>query len=217
MIIFLILTIILLLGYYFWSKKPNKLQPTIDYLKNRSIIVHLVKEVEDCEKIILRLNQEKIVGFDTEWDKNQDVALIQVATQSMCFLFQIPTELPVSFCDFLTNRDILKVGVGITNDVRQIYKTYGIMMSGCLDISYPARELLNEKENFGLKKLAKILLDENINESKHPIVHSDWSANNLSNNQVSYAAADAVFGLDIWFKLKELYNNQISFSDVGFS
>ena len=85
------------------------------------------------------------VGLDCEWVSrkgcsNAPVALLQMATpENDCFLVRLCKmggTLPASVKKILEDRNILKFGVGIQGDAKKLCGTYGVNVSGCVDLRH---------------------------------------------------------------------------------
>jgi hypothetical protein len=122
-----------------------------------------------------------------------------------------PSYRDCSLFQFLTNPRVLKCGVGILHDKRKLEMDYGVQMRGIVELGSmmqriltmaPLRERNNEKWgdigseslSWSLKDLARIICGVSLPKVKG-VQCSDWAANNLTTEQVLYAAADAYYGL----------------------
>ncbi|XP_060553389.1 exonuclease 3'-5' domain-containing protein 2-like isoform X2 [Ruditapes philippinarum] len=190
------------------------LKSTVQQLKFRdkfSREIHVVDTVEKWEKIYIELVRRctmiKAVGFDCEWvfvGHRLPVALIQIATHDgYCVLvrvFQLKS-IPVTLRQFLSDKSILKVGVASRDDGRKLLKDYGIMVSGCVDLRHIlARTRAFQCPSQSLQGIAKGVLDVSMVKDQ-TIRCGDWEAEQLSQEQISYAADDALIGIDVFMHL----------------
>ncbi len=85
---------------------------------------HYITDAATADVLIARYLEHHVghVGFDLEWKpsfvrgaRENPVALVQIATKTEVFLFQLSAmfAVPSSLKDFLENSSIIKVGVGI--------------------------------------------------------------------------------------------------------
>ena len=105
-----------------------------EHIKNFPIVyfkgkIHLIKEKKDLKKALTILQRESVLGFDTETrpsfkkGENYSVSLLQLSTSDEAFLFRLNhLGLPDDLVSLLADRDILKVGVAILDDVRALLK-----------------------------------------------------------------------------------------------
>ena len=164
----------------------------------------MVETLEGAKKAFALLAQEKVVGFDTEtrpsFSKGESYlpAILQLATTERAYLFRLDFyKPPQELVDFLSNAEILKVGVGILDDLRGLNKLIEFKPDGYIDLARVAKE--NDIENFGLRALTAIFLDKRLLKGAKV---TNWEMKKLSNAQIAYAATDAVVGLLIYEKMK---------------
>eukprot|EP00971_Amphidinium_carterae_P121744 2410828-Amphidinium_carterae.1 len=116
-----------------------------------------------------------VVGFDTEWGGNGEVALVQIATRTQCLLCPLPEQASDSWEDcpkllaLLENPRILKSGVSIAVDAQLMQKQYDISVRGCLDLSLlAAREgEVSGSQPVGLAALTKLLVGCDLPKEQH--------------------------------------------------
>lgn len=200
--------------------------------------IHVVNSVEEWERVypqlVERCSTIKAVGFDCEWvfwGKRLPVALIQLAAHDgFCVLVRIfkfqRDCIPVTLRQFLSDKSILKVGVSSKDDGRKLTKDYGIQVSGCVDL----RHILARVRGYtcpsqSLQGLAKGILNVSMVKDRK-IRCGDWEAEPLSQDQIDYAADDALVGVDIFMQLisvkllgikgrKRYYGSLISSDEVS--
>mmetsp|Transcript_40782 Transcript_40782/g.93903 ORF Transcript_40782/g.93903 Transcript_40782/m.93903 type:complete len:547 (-) Transcript_40782:27-1667(-) len=150
-----------------------------------------------------------VVGFDTEWGGNGEVALVQIATRTQCLLCPLP-EVVFQDCPkllaLLENPRILKSGVSIAVDAQLMQKQYDISVRGCLDLSLlAAREgEVSGSQPVGLAALTKLLVGCDLPKDQ-AVRRSNWSQRPLKPEQVEYAARDALAGRDCALALAKKY------------
>jgi ribonuclease D len=160
----------------------------------------------DVKKIIPFLKRQKVLGFDTETrptfkrgEKNE-VALLQLSTEKTAFLFRLnKMGLPNDLIDILSDPEIVKVGVAINDDIKDLKRLVKFKSAGFVEIQEKVKDF--EIENFGLKKLSGLLLGFRISKAQQT---SNWEAEVLTEAQIRYAATDAWVSLEIYNRLLEL-------------
>lgn len=144
-----------------------------------------------------------VVGFDTETrpsfrkGDNHQVALLQLATDDKAFLFRVrKTGLLPEIREILADQEIKKPGVAIRDDLKALQKVENFRPAGFIELQEKAR-LLGIK-NFSLKKMCAIILGFRISKSQQL---SNWESDQLTEQQLRYAATDAWVALKIFQKL----------------
>ena len=168
--------------------------------------VVLIQTAEELESAVLALENEKILGFDTETRPSfkrgefYKVALVQLATANIVYLIQIQkTGLSEGFANILSNPNIIKAGVAIRDDIKGLQKFRRYNAEGFVDLSLVAREKGIGVES--VKKLTALLLGFRISKSAQT---SNWETPTLTEKQIEYAATDAWVCLEIYHKLLKL-------------
>jgi len=160
----------------------------------------------DLKKILPYLKKQKILGFDTETRPTfkkgalNEVALLQLSTKKTAFIFRLnKMGLPDELVSILANPEIIKVGVAIGDDIKELKRRSKFSHAGFIEIQEKVKDF--EIENFGLKKLSGLLLGFRISKAQQT---SNWEAEKLTEAQIRYAATDAWVSLEIYNKLLEL-------------
>lgn len=168
--------------------------------------IHLVTDHNQITAAVQQLQKETVLGFDTEtrpaFKKGQSFppALLQLATKKEVFLFQLASlNLPASLRDILADPAIVKTGVSISYDLRELKKITPFIEGGFVDLGRQAQQV--NIKNHGLRGLCAVLLDFRISKSSQT---SNWSRKQLSNAQLRYAATDAWVGRELYFALQRL-------------
>jgi len=170
--------------------------------------IHLVSTISEYQKIIPKILKNNELGFDTETrpsfkkGANNKVALLQLSTEKEAFLFRLnKIGLPNELCKILSDPKIIKVGAAIRDDIKSLISINSFNANGFIDLQDEVRKL--GFESFSLKKLTAIVLGFRISKSQQL---SNWDADELTHQQLIYAATDA------WVSLKVhrgLRNNSI--------
>ncbi|XP_036592815.1 exonuclease 3'-5' domain-containing protein 2 isoform X2 [Trichosurus vulpecula] len=125
-----------------------------------------------------------------------------------CILLRLPklisgkAALPQTLLDILEDSRILKVGVGCREDASKLLQDYDLIVRGCLDLRNLAmkqrRDLL--QNGLSLKSLAETILNFPLNKSLL-LRCSNWDAEELTEEQVAYAARDAQISIALFLHL----------------
>ena len=167
---------------------------------------HVISEYKDLTYAVERIQTETVLGFDTEtrpaFKKGQSYspALLQLATADEVFLFQLaPLGLPEPLRKILANPAIIKTGVSLDYDLKELHKISPFANQGFVDLATEAKQ--QGLKNHGLRGLCAVLLGFRISKSSQT---SNWSKRNLTPAQIKYAATDAWVGRELYFRLQEL-------------
>jgi len=162
--------------------------------------IQILETVEAMEAAVATLANESHLGFDTETRptfKKGDYyppALIQLATERCVYLFRISkTETFAPLLPILESPDILKTGVAIKDDVKELRAMEDFTPGGFVEIADITVKL--GYENRGLRALAGLLLDGRISKAAQV---SNWARPELDQKQIRYAATDAWISRDIY-------------------
>lgn len=166
----------------------------------------VVENAEEIPKATEQLKKSKVIGFDTEtkpaFKKGQSnqISLLQISNEETTFLFRLnKTGLTKELIDLLAAEDILKVGVGIRDDIRGLKRITEFDDGGFIELQTKATDL--GVKDFSLKKLAGILLEFRVSKRQRL---SNWETESLSEGQIIYAATDSWVALEIYKSLEEL-------------
>jgi ribonuclease D len=165
--------------------------------------IHLVDSETNFDKIINRLNKELVLGFDTETrptfrkGKTNQVALLQLSTNTDAYLFRLNRiGLPESLAKLLASKNIMKIGVALKDDLRTLRKLREFKPEGFIDLQQYVKDF--GIEDNGLKKLVANILNFRISKGQQT---SNWELEDLSPQQMEYAATDAWVCYEIFKKL----------------
>lgn len=99
----------------------------------------------------------------------------------------------------MSNSNVIKVGVAVLDDAHLLMNDYNIIVSGCIDLRYLAKECyLGERS---LAALAYKLLGCELDKDWH-VRASDWDAEVLTERQTEYAALDAYVAVKIFEQMR---------------
>ena len=164
----------------------------------------VVGKVSQLSRVFSELNQYDRVGFDTEtrpsFSKGEyhPVSLVQLALPDKVFLLRINyLGIPGELRNYLNNREISKIGVGIKEDINALKKLADIEGAGFVELAGIGRKL--GVNNPGLRNLTAAVLGFRISKGQQT---SNWENSVLTRHQIDYAATDAWACLQIYNELE---------------
>ena len=157
--------------------------------------VEVLENIDQMQEAVDILKGEVVLGFDTEtrpsFKKGEyyPPALIQIANQN-CKTNTFQSLLPI-----LESEKIIKAGVGISDDVKQLNKLAQFSANGFIEIS----EITNKigYKNRGLRALTGLLIGGRISKAAQI---SNWAKPQLDSKQILYAATDAWVSREIYLQ-----------------
>ncbi len=168
--------------------------------------IHLIRTADEADRAAEKLKKETVLGFDTETrpafrvGEKYHPSLLQLATENEVFLFQLKqTGFASGLCDILADEKIIKAGVSIKDDLKELRQLKPFEPAGFVELATYAKKA--QIKNLGLRGLGALLLGFRI--SKREQV-SNWARKDLSDSQITYAATDAWLGREIYLKMKQL-------------
>ncbi|MES3025244.1 MAG: 3'-5' exonuclease [Pseudomonadota bacterium] len=165
--------------------------------------VRLVRSERDAAEALAALAAMDVIGFDTEskptflkGEVSTGPHLVQLATDDMAYLFQIGNAAaPAMLKTVLESRSILKVGFGLSDDLKRLSAKLGIDARNVLDLSTALRK--GERNTLGAKTAVARFFGQKLQKSKK-ITTTNWAMPRLSEKQILYAADDAHVALRIY-------------------
>lgn len=177
--------------------------------------VHLVNRANDMVEWS-RLESARVLGMDTETQPaftkgapRYATAILQLATEDECWIFQLLSPFGVSnetkerLRALLESPSPVKVGVGIRDDYRELSEFYFPSMekaAGILDLQDIVRPY--RLKSTSLRALAAIFLCRRIAKGQQI---SNWGNEKLHDKQLWYAAVDAWAGWRLHETLRSLF------------
>ena len=172
------------------------------YTFDGEIIV--IDHKDKVEAAVNDLSSYPYIGFDTEtkpaFKKGvvHQVGLLQLSTDKRVYLFRLnKCGLPPSLQALLANEEVMKIGVGIRDDIRALRKLANFSPASFLDLQIFAKAFGIEEMSFS--KLMSIIFNVKISKRQRT---SNWEAPKLTSAQVHYAATDAWGALIMYKALK---------------
>jgi ribonuclease D len=158
--------------------------------------IQIVENEQDAADALKALENEDCLGFDTEskpifrkGEVSPGPTLIQLATESKAYLF--PTRFPFAVSSagkILSNKNIKKVGFGLSGDNKELRTKLNINIVNTEDLSVKLKNLAGEKNSIGARAAVAMVLKARLGKGAQK---SNWGAYPLKNNQIIYAANDA--------------------------
>ena len=169
-------------------------------------IVVVLTESE-AQKAVDFLLSADILGIDSEtrpvFKKGQHhkVALLQVSTKDVCFLFRLNLiGMPSCIVRLLEDTTILKVGLSLHDDFMMLHQRRDFKIGRFIDLQNMVSEF--GIEDLSLQKLYANLFHERITKRQQL---SNWEAPILTEQQKIYAATDAWTCIQSYERLQELH------------
>lgn len=169
-------------------------------------IVVVLTESE-AQKAVDFLLSADILGIDSEtrpvFKKGQHhkVALLQVSTKDVCFLFRLNLiGMPSCIVRLLEDTTILKVGLSLHDDFMMLHQRRDFKIGRFIDLQNMVSKF--GIEDLSLQKLYANLFHERITKRQQL---SNWEAPILTEQQKIYAATDAWTCIQIYERLQELH------------
>lgn len=190
----------------------NYADENLPYYTMKNKKVHVIKDEKALNEAVSDLNTSKILGFDTEqkpiFQKGvppSPIAIIQMSNATDCYLFQVHLIKNIKpLLNILTNRNIVKVGIGLNGDNSALYQEFRIRPKCCIDFGSLFKSKMAYPNDIGAKKSVLLFLNKNLQKSKR-ISRSNWENVNLSDIQVKYASEDASCVYDVFCNMLVTY------------
>ena len=187
-------------------KKFNKaIISTLPLIRFEGKIITVISESEASRAVDFLLSQP-ILGIDTETKPTfkrgviHQVALLQVATHDLCFLFRLNyLGLSPSVVRLLMDRTVPKVGLSLHDDLHMLHKRGEFQAGSFIELQNVVKEI--GIEDMSLQKLYANLFGMRISKAQQL---SNWQADVLSDKQKVYAATDAWACIVIYEELMRL-------------
>lgn len=194
------------------NQKANNHKATIDHSEIQTLPLKAfegkIVVVQEHARLVRALDEIKehdAAGFDTEtrpaFVKGQryNVALMQLALPHKAFLFRLQaTGLTTELIDYLQDKEKLKVGLALRDDLTALQRLKRFKPDGFLELTHLTRKAGYQAES--IKKLTALLLGFRISKGAQT---SNWEAPTLTQKQLQYAATDAWVCLEIFRKVSQ--------------
>ncbi|MFL2753280.1 MAG: hypothetical protein ACJ0BD_00035 [Gammaproteobacteria bacterium] len=175
------------------------------YLKNKKTI-YLIDSEDDLNFLICSLENESILGIDTEFDWRTTyfpiLSLLQIATKDKIFLIDClqckNLKNLKNLKNILEDQERLIVFHSSRSDTTVLYTNLNIKVKNVYDIQV-AEKIIHGGDIKNYASIVKKYFNFSLNKSE---TNSNWLKRPFSNDQMEYAADDVNF-------LIEIYNKQI--------
>jgi len=165
--------------------------------------IMVVEEEKKAEQMAVLLHNHSHLGFDTETrpafhkGESYKVSLLQLATPGQVYLFRLnKCGFGKSLRDLLSDPEIVKVGVGVRDDLRNLKKSGDFTPASFVDLQEYVVPFGIEEKSFS--KLMAIIFGVRISKKQRI---SNWESPVLTEGQIRYAATDAWGALKMYQKL----------------
>jgi len=167
--------------------------------------VSVVRTRDELAAAMRKLAGHTLLGFDTEtrpaYTKGESYppSLLQLASDDEVFIFQFKhLGLAKPLREILADPAIIKAGVSLDYDIRELKKMSRFKAVGFVDMGDLARKA--GIKNHGLRGLAAVLLGFRISKGAQT---TNWARDVLTQKQIRYAATDAWVGRKLYLALEQ--------------
>jgi ribonuclease D len=168
--------------------------------------IFVIDTFEKLDYYLPLLKDQKILGFDTETRPSfkkgvvNPVSLLQLTTNSEAFLIRInQIGLPEEVKNILADKDVLKIGLAIKDDIKVLQDINNFEAESFLDLQDYVGSFGIEARS--LKKITAIVMNKRISKSQQV---TNWERETLTEAQQVYAATDAWACLKVYNTLKKV-------------
>jgi len=188
--------------YSKFDKKAITALPQVEY-PGRIVVIITPGEAEKAVDYLLKSD---ILGIDSEtrpiFKKGQShkVALLQVATHEICFLFRLNyIGMPPAIIRLLENTDVPMVGLSLHDDILSLHRRSEFKPGKFIDLQNIVGEL--GIKDLSLQKIYANIFHEKINKRQQL---TNWEADVLTDKQKKYAAIDAWACIRLYEEIERL-------------
>ena len=160
----------------------------------------------EAERAVRFLLTQPILGFDTETrpsftrGHSNKVALLQVSTPDICFLFRLNfIGITPAIKTLLEDTTVLKVGLSLKDDILMLQHREQFTPGYFYDLQHHVKEI--GIEDLSLQKLYANIFGMKMSKTQRL---SNWEASVLTNAQKIYAATDAWSCIMLYDELNRL-------------
>jgi ribonuclease D len=165
--------------------------------------IRLVTSPQQADDALHAMLSADILGFDTEskptfvkGEQSRGPHLIQLATDDIVYLLPVGSAWNQQIAmALLQSTSILKVGFGLSDDLKRLQAKMGIATQNVLDLSIALRQ--GGRNDIGAKTAVAQFFGMHLQKSKKTST-TNWSLPQLTERQMLYAADDAQVALRIY-------------------
>jgi ribonuclease D len=165
--------------------------------------LRLIASSDELARELAAIRRERVLGFDTETrpafrrGESYMPSLLQLAGEEVVWIFELQRlDGSAGLGAVFEAENIVKAGIGIAEDLRQLKKVFSFEESTVVDVGALAKR--RGVEQTGLRNLAGIVLGFRIPKGKRT---SNWAASRLTRQQIGYAAMDAWAARALYLRL----------------
>ena len=188
-----------------YNKFDKRLIPTLPVAQFKGRIEVVLSERAASKAVDYLLSQD-ILGVDTETRPSfrrgdvHHVALLQVSTHDLCFLFRLNhTGLTPDIIRLLEDTTVPKIGLSLNDDILSLHRLGAFTPGLFIDLQHHVKEV--GIEDLSLQKLYANLFGQRISKRQQL---SNWERDILDDRQKSYAATDAWACIMLYEELQRL-------------
>ena len=184
---------------------PNKadialLEPFVGLTLER---IHVPANGEEFASATAEIKAAGIVGFDTEskptfvtGDISEGPHLVQFALHDKAYLFQLHQADGIPFLiELLKSEQVIKVGFDLKSDSRHIHAKLGIQLGAVVDLN-TVFSMDGYQKHMGVRAAVGLVFNQRFSKSRK-VTTSNWSQEQLTSQQLLYAANDAYAALKL--------------------
>ncbi len=166
----------------------------------------VITNSDDAEEAIKNIQKAKVLGFDTETRPTfhkgvtRNLSLLQLFDGEKAYLFRINIMgFPNSLKKILQDKNIIKAGAAIRDDIKGLAKLNHFKPEGFVDLQTVAKSL--QIDDISVKKLTARILEFKISKKQQL---SNWDNQILEPAQIVYAATDAWVCYLLYFEMLKM-------------
>ena len=171
--------------------------------------IHVPASREEFASAAAEIKTAGIVGFDTEskptfvtGDVSEGPHVVQFALHDKAYLFQLHRADGLPFLiELLQSDEVIKVGFDLKSDSGHIYAKLGVHLGGVVDLN-KVFSIDGYHKHMGVRAAVAIVFNQRFRKSRK-VTTSNWSQQQLTPQQLLYAANDAYAALKVMEALPE--------------
>lgn len=157
------------------------------------------------------LLEERYLGFDTEskptfqkGEKSNGISVIQISSPTKCYIFQMCNIADTAVLGkIVRHQKIIKIGVGLKDDLNKLRSRYKFHPAAFVDLGTIFRAF-GRRNSIGSKQLVALVMNRKLRKSKRATI-SNWAVEKLSPLQIEYASDDAFSSVDVYLRLRAVF------------
>ncbi len=168
--------------------------------------VRIIRDEAALDAALEELASETLLGFDTEKrpcftkGHSEPTSLLQLGGAHTVFIFKLLElkRLPRRVAEILADPTIIKTGVAVRDDIRELREVLDFEPAGFVDLSEEARS--SGVIACGLRNLAANFLGLRVSKKERC---SNWARVELTHQQITYAATDAWVSRELYLAMRD--------------